>query len=307
MTVSTREQPVFFPAGDDMLFGVHTHPAAPARGVAIIMIQGGDLVNAALSRNHIGVRMARELADDGYDVFRFTYHGVGESTGVVERLHLHEPFTDDVVGAADYLRGQGLDRFVLMGSCFGSRTALSSAPLIPETVGLVLATPPSAGYDRTQAMAEYIARNRSLGEYVGKALTWEKIRELFDRGKRRTYVNLARKKVAQVGRQLRARVTGDRSGGEYDWVSPKLVEPLATMVDRQVPVLFSFGTHDQWLAEFRQASQGPLAPILERGAETIEIIDDLPGVAHGLVRVRVQEAFRETTIDWLHRRVPGAR
>ncbi len=37
----------------------------------------------------------------------------------------------------------------------------------------------------------------------------------------------------------------------------------------------------------------------------IEVVDDLPGVAHGLVRVRVQEAFLETTIKWLTKHVPG--
>ena len=43
------------------------------------------------------------------------------------------------------------------------------------------------------------------------------------------------------------------------------------------------------------------------GGATVEIIDDLPGIAHGLVDLEVQEAFRETTIEWLRRRVPGRR
>lgn len=303
MNLSTREQPVFFEAGDDTLFGIHSHPEDDRRGVGVILIAGGDLVNAALGRNHVGVHLARRLAADGYDVFRFTYHGVGDSTGVVESLHLHRPFTDDVVGAAAYLRTTGLDRFVLVGSCFGSRTALSSAPLIPDTAGLVLVTPPSAGYDRTEAMAEYIARNRSLGEYIRKALSLEKIREMFHAGRRRTYVNLFKKKVNQLLRRGKAKVSGDASGGEYAWVSPMLLEPLQVMVDRKVPVLFSFGTHDQWLEEFNSAAQGPLGPILEAGADTIEVLDDLPGVAHGLVRVHVQQAFADTTVDWITRTV----
>ena len=303
MNLSTREQPVFFPAAGETLFGIHSHPTGPPTGVGIILIAGGDLVNAAFSRNHIGVRMARRLASEGFDVIRFTYHGVGDSTGVVESLHLHHPFTDDVVGAADYLRGKGIERFVLIGSCFGSRTALSSAPLIHGTVGLVLATPPSAGYDRTEALAEFMARNRSLGEYVGKALSWEKFKDLFDAGKRRTYVNLARKKIGQVLRRGKAKVAGDTTGREFDWVSPMLIEPLAIMVDRQIPVLFSFGTHDQWLDEFKEAAKGPLGPILARGSETIDVIEDLPGVAHGLVRVHVQEAFSDTTIAWIKERL----
>jgi len=272
VSVSTREQPVFFSACGETLLGIHSHPDTNRSGVGVILIAGGDLVNAALSRNHVGVQLARQLAAEGYDVFRFTYHGVGDSTGVVESLHLHRPFTDDVVGAADYLRTQSLDRFVLVGSCFGSRTALSSGPLIPETAGLVPVTPPSAGYDRSEAMAEYIARNRSLGEYIKAALSIEKLKEMFHPGKRRTYVGLARKKLAQVVRTGKAKVSGDETGGEFDWVSPMLLEPLAEMVERKVPVLFSFGTHDQWLEEFNQAVKGPIGPILERGTGIVEVI-----------------------------------
>ena len=307
MTDSSYEEPVFFPSRGDTLFGIHAHATAPARGVGIILIQGGDDVNPAMSRNRISVHMSRQLAEDGYDVFRFTYHGVGESTGVVEVLHLDQPFVDDVVAASEYLASQEIDHYVLLGSCFGSRTALSSGPHIPGTAGLVLVTPPSGGYERSDAMGAFMARNRSFADYVRRALSLSKIRDLADAGKRRTYFALATKKLRQVFNRSKAAVSGGgSSSSEFDWVSKMLVDPLDVMVDRGVPILFSFGTHDDWLAEFREASKGPLGPILERGRDTIDVIDDLPGVAHGLARVSVQEAFLETTVEWLHRRVPGS-
>ena len=302
---SSYEEPVFFDAAGETLFGIHTHPLGRRRDVGVIIIAGGDNVNAAMSRNRVGVRLARELAGDGYDVFRFTYHGVGESTGIVETLHLHRPFTDDVVGAADYLRSRGLACLVLIGSCFGSRTALSSAPLIPNTGGVVLVTPPSAGYDRSEAMAEWMARNRSFGDYAKRGISMSKLKDLLDKGKRQTYLQLARKKISSVFRKALARV-GVGHDDQFDWVSPMLLEPLEVMVERRVPVLFSFGTHDAWGDEFREASGGPLGAILKRGEDTIEVIEDLPGIAHGLVRVGVQDAFMETTVSWIRRRVPGS-
>jgi dienelactone hydrolase len=301
---SRMEEPVFFPAGGETLFGIHTHPSGPRRGVGVVIVAGGDNVNAAMSRNGIGVRMARRLAEEGYDVLRFTYHGVGESTGVVEALHLHRPFTDDVVGAAEYLASRGLNCFVLVGSCFGSRTALSAAPLIADTAGVVLVTPPSAGYDRAEAMAEWMARNRTFGEYARRGFTWGKVKDLFDRGKRSTYLQLLRKKCSAMCRRVLCRI-GLLRDDRYDWVSPMFLAPLQTMVDREVPVLFAFGTHDAWGDEFREAAAGPLGPILEAGTDTIDVIEDLPGVAHGLVRVAVQEAFMEVALDWIHGRVPG--
>lgn len=303
---NSREEPVFFGVDGDMLFGVHTHASAPRRGVGVVLIQGGDNVNAALSRNGIGVRLARDLAADGYDVIRFTYHGVGESTGVVETLHLHRPFTADVLGAVDHLRSKGLDSFVVLGSCFGSRTALSSAPDIDGIAGVVLVTPPSAGYDRSEAMAEWMARTRSLSDYAKRGLSIEILKDLLDKGKRQTYLQLARKKMSQIVRRGAAKA-GIGDSGDYDWVSPMLLEPLSTMADRKVPVLFLFGTHDAWADEFRDAAKGPLGPILERGAGHITVVDDLPGVAHGLVRVAVQDAFYDVTVDWLTSTVPGTR
>ncbi len=298
------DEPVFFPAEDETLFGIHSHPIATRRGVGVVIIAGGDNVNAAMSRNRVGRRLAHTLAADGYDVLRFTYHGVGESTGVVEGLHVHRPFTTDVVGATEFLARRGLSCFVLIGSCFGARTALSSAALIPDTAGVVLITPPSGAYERAEAMAEWMARTRSFREYARRGFSLTKLREMFDTGKRQTYLQLFRKKSVAVFQKLLRRLRLVESG-EYDWVSPMLLEPLDAMVERQVPVLFEFGTHDAWGSEFRDAAKGPLGAILRRGEGLIEVVDDLPGVAHGLVRVRVQDSFLDTTVTWLTNRVPG--
>lgn len=66
-----------------------------------------------------------------------------------------------------------------------------------------------------------------------------------------------------------------------------------------------FGTNDPWLAEFNEARRGPLGPVLERGAGIVEVVDTIPGIAHGLVDSAAQEAIRELSTDWLRRRVPG--
>ncbi len=304
MSSSQFDKPVYFPAAGEVLFGIHTLPSSEPRRVGIVIVAGGDNVNAAFSRNQVGARLARRLGAEGYDVLRFTYHGVGESTGVVESLHLHRPFTEDVIGAVQYLRGEGVDSVVLIGSCFGSRTALSSAEQIPTTAGVILITPPSAGYDRAEAMAEWMARNRTLGDYARRGLSFAKLKDLFHPGKRRTYWHLLRKKCVRVCRKVLCALRLMRDD-TYDWVSPMFLGPLRAMVSRQVPVLFLFGTHDAWGAEFREAAQGPLGEILEEGASTIDVIEDLPGVAHGLVRVSVQEATMDAIVPWVLRRVPG--
>ena len=173
-----HEQPVFFPAANDTLFGIHTKPTGHDRRVGIVLVQGGDTVNVSLHRNRLAVRLARELAADGYHTIRFDYHGLGESTGQIKRLHPHHPPTADVDGAAAYRHGQGLSDLVLVGACFGSRTALSAAPGIDGVKAVLLATPPSAGYDRTEAQGERMARSRSFGDYAKSALKPETLKAM---------------------------------------------------------------------------------------------------------------------------------
>lgn len=307
MSVETGfEQPVFFPAGENTLFGVHTHPRTP-NGVGVVLVQGGDTVNVSMHRNRLAVRLAWRLAEEGYHVVRFDYHGLGESTGVIKRLHLHHPFTDDVEGAAAYLKTQGLDSIVLVGACFGSRTALSSAPNIPETTAVILATPPSAGYDRTEAQAEWMARDQTLGDYAKRAASTAKLKAIVtDPGRRSLYLKLARKKLKQVGKRLVNKLGLSRGDG-LDWVSPMLLDPLDVMVDRQVPVLFVYGTEDPLLNEFRRAMGGRLGKIIDRSDGGVQLVDDIPGLVHGFPSVPVQDAFFDLALEWITTTVPGNR
>ncbi len=303
MATTRDEQPVFFPAGDDMLFGVHTRPTAPDRRVGIVLVQGGDTVNVSLHRNRLAVRLARELAAEGYHTIRFDYHGLGESTGQIKRLHLHHPFTDDVDGAAAYLHGQGLDDLVLVGACFGSRTALSSAPGIEGVRAVLLATPPSAGYDRTEAQGERMARARSLGDYAKGALKTETIKAMIkDRRLAAHYAKLGRKKLKQVAKKVAGRL---RRGDGLEWVSPKLLDPLEAMVDAEVPVLFVYGTDDPLLEEFKRARAGRLGKIIESSKGGVTLHESTPGVMHGFPSVPVQEAFAGLMKSWILAKVPG--
>ncbi len=300
-----NEQPVFFPANKDTLFGIHTRPTGHDRGVGIVLVQGGDTVNVSLHRNRLAVRLARELAADGYHTIRFDYHGLGESTGQIKRLHLHHPFTDDVDGAAAYLHGQGLSDLVLVGACFGSRTALSAAPGIEGVRAVLLATPPSAGYDRTEAQGERMARSRSFGDYARSALKPETLKNMMsDRVLRAHYTKLGRKKLSHLAKKLVGRI---RKSDGLEWVSPKLLDPLAAMVDAKVPVLFVYGTDDPLLGEFERASQGRLGRIIERSNGGVTLHDSTPGVMHGFPSVPVQEAFVTLMKAWILDKVPGHR
>ncbi len=295
-----NETPVFFDAVGARLFGIISHPEQ-SNGVGVLVIQGGDTVNVSLQRNRLAVRISRDLASRGYTCLRFDYHGLGESTGTVGELRLSAPFTEDAVAAAEVLRQHGAGPIVLAGACFSSRTALSTAPLLDDVVGVLMATPPVGSYERTEAVAERMARDRSIGEYASLALRAKTFKGLTDPVRRAFYVKLARSKLKQVTRKLTGGVKPAGARDPLWWVSKQLLDPLDQMVDRGVPVLVAYGLDDPLLREFDRAAEGRLGTILDRAGDTVEVIRDLPGTIHGFPAVDGQEAFLSLSFEWIDR------
>lgn len=136
-----RSEPVFFPAGGERLFGVFTAPSGDAHGTAVTMLTGGGYITST-HRNRLYVRLARRLAGLGYHSMRFDYRGTGESTGTIDGFLLDQPFVEDVLGAVEWVEGQGVVRHVLVGSCFGARTALAAADHVSGLDSAVLLSAP---------------------------------------------------------------------------------------------------------------------------------------------------------------------
>lgn len=118
------ERPVVIAGPDGRLFGIHTPPAPEAppaeRCVVFFTLPRSH-------RNRMWVDGARRLAARGFSCFRFDYHGVGESEGESVEVNPNRPYQGDALAVLRHLREQlGERRFVLFGSCFDARTALSA-------------------------------------------------------------------------------------------------------------------------------------------------------------------------------------
>src|SRR5712692_11849346 len=147
--VSRSEIPVRFRAGEEEIFGILSEPLTTARGVGVV------LLNATSDRNRFLPRLARRLAGSGFHVLRFDYHGFGESSGpftgtalkhaMITLTTLEEPFTHDLLGAVAELQRRGIDKIMLIGRCFGSRTALSGVQQIQGLRGVALISMPLHG------------------------------------------------------------------------------------------------------------------------------------------------------------------
>lgn len=294
IATSRNEVPLFFPAGNDELFGILTRPTSGTSGVAVVIAAGGG-IPLSTNVNGLSVRLCRRVAALGFQAFRFDYHGVGESSGRLDRFDLASPFVSDLSGALQCLRDQGTDRFVLVGSCFGARAALAAAPATDGLEAIVLISPPIRDFEMGQRVATHLAGRLKPRDLVLRAMSLRGISGLLHAGRRRTYSRLVREKL---------RRRSDSSDGGFAErearyaISPRFTEPLCVLAQRGIPVSIIYGDADDYRSEFEQARSGALGKILEERGANITIAT-LPGHVHGFRNAEGQERVLDTIIEWV--------
>lgn len=302
---TATEVPVFFKGGDEDLFGVLTVPNVGARGIGVMALTGGGYI-AAPNRNRLSVRLAAKLAPLGYHVFRFDYHGIGESTGSIGEFALDRPFIQDLEAAVAVMRGTGLRRLVCVGGCFGTRTILSGAERIPELEGVVLMAAPVRDFREGDNLPMRVARDMSLGRLARLALRRQTLRALFSpadvESKIRTR-HVYKRTISFKARLLLDRVIRPRRALDRDpnaVVSPHFANSLAHVVDRGVPVLMLYGEDEGFYEEFMRVRNRELRSVFERARAPLDV-QTLDRVLHGFTTIAVQDAAIEHTVAWLER------
>ncbi|MGZ8579258.1 MAG: alpha/beta fold hydrolase [Actinomycetota bacterium] len=287
--ISSRdEQPAYFEVGAETLFGILTRPRTPRGKAGLIMVPGAERLGY---RNRVGVMLSHRLAQRGHPVLRFNYRGCGDSTGRAGRFRLDDLFTSDAVGATEWLRGQGVERFLYSGSCFGARTALAVAAHEPDVAGVVVAAMPMTDYASGERGAQR-AGQAHVSSLARKALSRNGLRGLRDRDMRRIYLEAYRHKMRRLVRRQPSQ------GG--DGIRPILVRDLTTLIARGVPLLFLYGERDSAYAEFLEARQGAIGRLLEEAGEAVEV-RVIPGILHGWASIPAGETAVELMVEWATR------
>lgn len=304
-----HEMPVFFPVGDERLFGVLTLPDGPPQGTGVIVLVGGSYIPAT-NRNRLSVRLAQKLAARGFHVLRFDYHGVGESTGEVMQYDLERPFVADLDGAIAVMRRMGLRHLVLIGSCFGSRTILARADQVRELAGVVLMATPVGDFLMGDRLPLKAARTKTLAELTRMALRRKTLRSIFapltpESGLRMRHAY--KRTVALKARMVLDRIIAPQgplngSRGSLSPLSENFAAAFRKIVECGVPILFLYGQDDGFYEEFCQARQGSLRPVFENARARLDI-QTVSGILHGFTTLAVQDAALEQTIAWLERNV----
>ena len=294
------EEPVFFPAQSETLFGILTNPTAPANGSAVMILSGGA-TPVTTNRNRLSVRLCRGVAALGFHGFRLDYHGAGESTGKVEELKLNRPFREDADGALAWMQRRGIDDFVLVGSCFGSRVALAEAAAREQVRRLILVASPTRDAVMGKRAIAKTADEWSIWRFVRRALHPDVLRGWLDARRRVLYRHYAHEKWRAIVRLIHHRFSHSRDD-QVPWVSSQFLQQFRTVIERDVQVLFVFGESDGFYSDFRLALTGELGTIIENAGAKVEI-RMLPGHVHGFTRLSVQDAVLREIFEWL---APGS-
>jgi pimeloyl-ACP methyl ester carboxylesterase len=286
------ERPVVIPTPLGALYGIYTppDPDAPAAGLTVI-----HFTRPRSHRNRMWVEGARRLAARGFACFRFDYHGTGDSEGESAFLDPNQPYRDDALAVMRHLREHcGARRFVLTGSCFDARTALSTLAEEGEAVeGLAFIAAPVM---ELSTMVRVDADQRTWKHVTFALLKPENWRAMV-RADRWKYVGTI------LSRMMRRSVAGPAD--DYP-LSPGFREDFAALVRSQAKALFLYGEEDPEYQSFRVAERTLFPALPDEVRARFEVVV-WPGIVHGgfLDMTRQREIFRKA-IAWIEALHPRA-
>ncbi|MET0146499.1 MAG: alpha/beta fold hydrolase [Ilumatobacteraceae bacterium] len=284
------ERPVVVDASTGQLLAVVTSPTAPAIGIAAVLLRGAGWRPSSGPRR-TQVRTARRLAAHGVHGVRFSYHGIAESTGEHDEIvRLDQPYTEDLGAVVAWCQRARL-RPLLIGNCFGARTALAYAAAPDHFVaGVVMLVPPMHDFEVARRL------DRRPVETLAKRVTPRRALAVMRDPTRRRALGRTLRALADVGRRRVRR----RGADDPVWLSRTLCRQLDDVVRRSVPVLVVYGDDDNYGRDFETARRGTLGVVVDRAGAALQV-RTVPGRIHGQTSVETQQATLDAVEDWVER------
>lgn len=286
------EQPIVVPSPLGNLVGILTPPApaAPAAATCAIL-----LTRPRSHRNRMWVEGARRLALAGFHAVRFDYHGCGDSGGDSAYLDPNAPYREDVVAMVRWLRTRhGLQRFVICGSCFDARTALSTfMDEGPAIDGLVFMAAPVMEL-RTMTL---VRADQSSWGHLAKALRNPENWGALVKRERWSYMGQV------LGRVARNSLAG-KPEPEGLPLSASFLEHFQALVRSKARALFLYGAEDAEYESFRVAER-TLFPRLSPEQRARFEIEVWPGTVHGFLEMTRQRETFARALGWIESMHPA--
>ena len=236
------------------LAGVITEPASPPDPgrPALVLLDAGVLHHVGPNRVH--VRLARELAGDGFLSMRFDFSGLGDSRPRREAVPFAESVVVETRQAMDVLAARGARSFLLFGICSGADAALRMALEDARVTGAALVEPylvEGPGY------VLYAYRRKLLNPR-----SWWRLL----RGRSELLATLAARRRAEGGFAPGAPGPVEPAADEVPLILPsrrEIARQVHTLVEKRVDLCFVYAregpAYHNWLVLLRREARPALA------------------------------------------------
>ena len=128
-----------------------------------IIILGAGLTHR-VGPNRVNVKIARVLGQLGYTSLRFDFSGIGDSSVRKDNLPYDKSVILETQEAMDFVHSaKGIQHFILLGICTGSKNSLKVAQRDPRVRGLILINS-LLGFNRSAGaeLNDYVGMRRSV-------------------------------------------------------------------------------------------------------------------------------------------------
>lgn len=288
------EVPIKLPAADGELFGIYTPPAPGVSPAGLCAIH---LTRPRSHRNRNWVQAARRLAAQGFSAFRFDYHGTGDSGGSRAFLDPRAPYRADVVAAIRGVRERfDRQRFVLTGSCFDARTALSAFPDEGDAIGgLAFIAAPVMSIDHMRDLHDSNKDWRHLMRALHNPENWRSLR---DPERWRAMANVVTQ-MARRGRDAEPTPAGDGAPPSGPALDAGFRHDFEALVGSRARAFFLYGEDDPEFLTFQPVLRD-LWPTLPPEARARFEVEVWPGEVHGgFLEMQRQRLILERVLDWV--------
>jgi pimeloyl-ACP methyl ester carboxylesterase len=271
-----NELPLVF-GSDRHLVGTLTMPATgPTQRTAFVLLNAG--VIHRIGPHRINVKLARELASQGFNTLRFDLSGQGDSRAPSSSGDFTAQAVADIRAAMDHLeRTTDVHRFVIAGICSGADNGLAAALADDRVVGLCLLD----GYTYPTSKTRWVRLKRRLrGPLLSAVLPWA-LRRL-------TALSVA---IARRRGDALALVDNDRRFPSRE----EFAASMQTLVDRGVEVCLVYS--GSLLPQYNYDDQFRDA-FAQYGFATRVRSEYRPDIDHSVTPVGAQQQLLELVSGW---------
>lgn len=307
--------PLAYPNRDGLrLFGMVHTPQRGRSDIAVVLLSPG--VKMRVGPQALYRRITDALVDVGLTVFRFDYHGLGDSEGTLAEEQLRDVYNHiecgryvaDTIDTLDWIQQQyGIQRFVLGGLCGGAVTGVLAASRDPRVEGiLALGMTPVLSANSADA-SRYMTEGQlktSQSKYARRLLSpraWWRLLTL--QADTRLIYRMGRLWLRDM-LGLPTRRASCPGGPEMDNANPHLPTAFFALLARRCPMLLVYGGSDRLRFEFEEKFLARHRERLASLPHTYEM-HEIASANHVLTLRIWQDEMIDIATRWLRERFPA--